>query len=51
MRQQTAIEPITDASDPDLKRPAPSALRVYWIIKGQFGLKWKHVGWLMPEVS
>jgi hypothetical protein len=30
-------------------RPSIGARRVFWLIKGQFGLCWKHVGWLMPE--
>lgn len=45
--RQTVIEPNTGVK-PD--QPVPGARRVFWLIKGQFGLRWKHVGWLMPEV-
>ena len=31
--------------------PVPGAVAVYWLTKGQFGLLWKHKGWLMPQVQ
>lgn len=45
---QTAIDWKNQSNH---KPPVPGAAPVYWLVQDQFGIKWQHKGWLMPEVS